>query len=278
MRTRNKIALARIARIVVMAMRRLVGGGPLTIVTRRGLRWKLDLREGVDFSIYILGAFEPATIAAYRRLIKAGDMVLDIGANIGAHTLHLADAVGAHGKVIAFEPTAYAFAKLQANIALNAELAPRIDARQLMLLDQGAAAPAEIYSSWPLTGAEDVHALHRGQLKSTAGAMGITLDRVVQEMDLSHVDLIKLDVDGFECQVLRGAAETIRRFHPPIVMEIAPHVLREQGESLESLVGLLSSHGYRLTKLSSGAAMAMDIAELHRLAPDGVSLNVIARV
>jgi hypothetical protein len=59
-------------------------------------------------------------------------------------------------------------------------------------------------------------------------------------------------------------------------MELAPHVLREQGESLESLVGLLSSHGYRLHDLSD-APLPADIAALHRLVPDGVSLNVIAR-
>jgi FkbM family methyltransferase len=54
--------------------------------------------------------------------VKPGNAVLDIGRNIGAHTLPLAHLVGPHGRVIAFEPTAYAIRKMRANIALNAGL------------------------------------------------------------------------------------------------------------------------------------------------------------
>jgi FkbM family methyltransferase len=265
------------AQVIVTGLRRLIGRGPQAVFTRRGLRWKLDLNEGIDFSIYLLGAFEPSTVSAYQRLVKPGDTVLDIGANVGAHTLHLAEAVGATGTVIAFEPTAFAFAKLQANIALNPTLALRTAAGQIMLLDRADAPPTEIYSSWPLGNANGLHELHGGQLKSTQGARGVMLDQVVADMNLARVDFIKLDVDGFECQVLRGAAETLKRFHPVILMEIAPHVLKEQGESLESLVVLLTSHGYRFSHLS-GAVLPTDVAALHRLVPDGVSLNVIARV
>ena len=72
----------------------------------------------------------------YQRIVRRGDIVLDIGANIGAHTLHLAQAVGAAGKVWAIEPTDYAMAKLKANIALNPGLAARIVCCQLMLVDR----------------------------------------------------------------------------------------------------------------------------------------------
>ncbi len=98
---------------------------------RRGVAWTLDLREGIDFSIWLLGAFELSTVRAYQRILRPGAIVLDIGANIGAHTLHLARAVGTEGKVWAIEPTDYAMGKLKTNIALNPELAPRIVGCQL---------------------------------------------------------------------------------------------------------------------------------------------------
>jgi hypothetical protein len=72
---------------------------------RRGIRWDLDLAEGIDLSIYLLGAFEPRLVGAYRKLIRPGACILDIGANIGAHTLQFAQLVGDRGKVVAYEPT-----------------------------------------------------------------------------------------------------------------------------------------------------------------------------
>src|ERR1700732_2573671 len=112
--TRQKIALARTVQRPVIAWRGLATLGPVTTVRRRRVRWTLDLREGIDFSIWLLGAFELATVRAYERIVRPGDTVLDIGANIGAHVLHLARAVGAEGKVWAIEPTDYAINKLKA--------------------------------------------------------------------------------------------------------------------------------------------------------------------
>src|SRR5215469_4528356 len=106
--TRRKIALARTAQRAVMFGRRAFRKGPQTNVRRRGLAWDLDLREGIDFAIWLLGAFESTTIGAYTRLIRPGDVVFDVGANVGAHTLHLARAVGRTGRVHAFEPTEWA--------------------------------------------------------------------------------------------------------------------------------------------------------------------------
>ena len=85
-------------------------------VARGGVNWRLNLTEGIDFSIYLLGAFEPITVAACARLIKPGDTVLDIGANIGALALPMARMAGPSGKVYCFEPTDYAFKKLTANL------------------------------------------------------------------------------------------------------------------------------------------------------------------
>jgi FkbM family methyltransferase len=277
MQTRHKIALARMAQRLVTAARRLLGRGMTAAVRRRGIRWHLDLGEGIDFSIYLLGSFEPATVAAYQALVRAGDTVLDIGANIGAHTLHLARAVGAGGKVAAFEPTQFAFAKLQANLALNPELASRVAARQIMLLDGTKPPPPEVYASWPLEGRGDLHETHLGRSVSTAGVRGLTLDAALAELGVQRVDFIKLDVDGFECHVLRGAARTLARFRPPILMELAPHILHEQGESLEALLGILHGHGYGLTSLSSHMAVPMDAGTLRRMIPPGASLNVLAR-
>ena len=275
--TRRKISLARLASHAVMALRRLGGRDHVARVRRGGIVWSLDLREGLDFAIYLTGAFERSTVAAYRRLVRPGDVVVDIGANMGAHTLPLALAVGQRGRVLAYEPAAGAFARLVRNIAQNPALARRIHAEQVMLVAD-VAAPLEpaVYASWPLAPTASAHPLHLGVALSTHGARKLTLDHAIAEAGAERVALMKLDVDGHELHVLRGARETLRRSRPVIVMELAPYTLEERGEDPRNLLDLLDEVGYALFDLSgrllAGPRRALPVI------PPGSSINVIARV
>ena len=169
--TSAKIRIARILSALVLFSRKLARLTPNVVARRRGVTWELNLAEGIDFAIYLLGGFEVRTLRSYETLIREGDVVLDIGANVGAHTLPLAQLVGKTGRVYAFEPTRYAYTKQLANIGLNPQLAPRISAQQMMLTSSNAAElPPAVYSSWPMESAEDLHADHRGRLMATAGA------------------------------------------------------------------------------------------------------------
>jgi FkbM family methyltransferase len=279
LKTKHKIALANLVQTLVMAVRGVFKKGPDTQVKRRGVEWNLDLREGIDFSIWLLGSFEPETVRCYQNIVNKGDVVLDIGANIGAHALHLAQAVGAGGKVYAFEPTDFAFTKLIKNRSLNPDLAHRIYCMQCMLVDQEIAGnpTPRLYSSWPLKEYSGLHHLHQGRLMTTKGAEARTLDSVISALKVDRVDCIKLDIDGFECGMMRGASEVLTRWHPVIIMELAPYALEEQGASLEDLIGLLKQYGYLLFDLSKGTSLEMDSATLVRLIPPGASLNIIAR-
>jgi FkbM family methyltransferase len=250
LRTKTKIALARVAQRVVMGGRRMIGRGPIVVCRRGGLRWNLDLREGIDFSIFLLGSFEPDMVAAYQQMIAAGAVVIDIGANIGAHTLRFAACVGAVGRVVAVEPTQYAFERLREHVLLNPELAPRITLLQAMLMGSQQAALAEkIESSWPLDTPNDAHPEHAGVAKVTSGAVVRTLDDVVSKLDLKSVDFLKLDVDGYEVEVLRGARDTLRVFAPVILFEHAPYGVAEKGYNPGEIAEILNGAGYRFTDL-----------------------------
>lgn len=275
--TRTKIALARVAYRSIAGARAAVGLGHEVVARRGGLNWRLDLREGIDLAIFLFGTFERATVAACRRHLRPGDIALDIGANIGSHALHLARSVGPQGRVFAFEPTTFAYRKLLANIAMNPDVASRITAEQIMLVGSGASRlEPELYSSWPLTSHERVHAEHRGRLMSTTGARAVSLDAYLESARVPSVALIKLDVDGHECSVLRGAAGTIARFRPRIIMEIAPYVLREVGHELGDLVQLVGSFGYTFRNQRTGAPLPRNAAGLRALIPDGAGVNVLA--
>mgnify|MGYP001597692068 FL=1 len=212
MRTKTKIRLASAACRFIVFFRYLLGRGHKAVVTRGGIRWDLDLYEGIDFAIYLLGVFERTTVKTYDKLLSPGDTVLDIGANIGAHTLFFARAVGTQGRVIAFEPTAYAYRKLIRNISLNPALEPRIRAEQVMLSDQGHSSPCPaLYSSWSLSNTKaSRHPKHLGQKMDTPRATGERLDDCVIRLGLRRIDFIKIDVDGNECAVLGGGNKLSR--------------------------------------------------------------------
>ena len=179
----------------------------------------------------------------------------------------------------AFEPTAYAFGKLQQNLALNPELVPRVAAEQIMLTDSpDGPVETEIYSSWPLSDTGTVlHPKHLGRPESTAGSRAVRLDDYVESASIQRVDFIKLDVDGFERHVLGGSIETLKKYRPVMLMELSPYVLSEGGRSLEELLEILGTAGYQWYRLKSRMLLSSDATQLRMIVPDGASLNAIAR-
>lgn len=275
--TSHKILIARCLSRLILFFRGLFGMPSDVVAVRRGIRWSLDLKDGVDFAIFLLGGFEVRTLNRYKTLVKNGDVVLDIGANVGSHTLPLAELVGGNGRVIAFEPTAHAFAKQQRNISLNPALSPRIKACQMMLMATDAdAMPEAIYSSWPLEAASDLHHEHHGRLMSTVGAGKSDLDGFLRTLDVGKVDFIKLDVDGNEFEVLRGARGTLAAYKPRVMLELAPYVYPDNPGDFDSLLRLLWDAGYEITDVISGRKLPQDAAKVRGMIAEGGGMNVLA--
>jgi FkbM family methyltransferase len=282
--TKRKIALARVLSFAIVGTRALAGRSSRVIARRRDVNWELELNEGIDLAIY-LGLYQriPARAA---RWIRPGALVFDIGANIGAYTLPLAQAVGPDGIVVAVEPTDYAFSRLQTNAALNPDLLPRLALLQTALTAQtngaGLNEDARFYARWPLRGGgADRHRKHLGELETAKKARFLTLDVLVQEMRAKHrnrpIAFVKLDVDGHELDVLRGATQLLTAQKPPILIEIGPHVQDEVPQRFEQLLGVFERHGYRLETADTGKKLPMSAPALRALIGDGATIDVIAR-
>ena len=279
LKTKYKIALARALQFPIIILRKMVGLPMVVCVNRNGIRWLLNLNEGIDFSIFLTGKFEHRTVDAIAKFVEAGDTVIDIGANIGAHSLPVAKLVGKSGRVIALEPTHFAFEKLNNNIKLNPELSSQILADQVMLMGSpNSKLEAELYSSWPLAKKHQEHKKHCGKLQSTEGGKASTLTDYIFSHGIEDVKLVKIDVDGFEIEVLRGGIDFFENQKPTIVMELAPYTLDEQGESLETLINILSSAGYCLHNQDNGKPLSHDPGVLRSIIPDGGSINVVASI
>lgn len=279
MKTTHKIAAARAIYHAVHAGRAVLGRSDQDIVVRDGVTYDLDLSQGIDFAIFLGNIYERQTKAALRKLVSPGSLVLDIGANIGAHTLHLAQLVGPNGRVMAFEPTDFAFRKLSRNLDLNPSLAARVEAYHCFLTDHdGASVPNAIYSSWPLAKEAGLHAKHLGREMQTETAQARSLDSILGERADRKVQLVKLDVDGFECDVLRGATAMLRDVRPIFVMELAPYVLEERGASLDQLLSYFIPNGYVFYDEWTHKPLPSSAGELQRTIGNGAGINAIASV
>ena len=238
--------------------------------------WALDLQDGIQLSIYLFGAFEPQTARMIERLLPVGGVAIDVGANIGSQTLPMARRAGGSGRVIAIEPTAAAVRALRRNVDLNPQLTTTITVHAAALVAPGEPVSGEDYSSWPVTHADHPHAIHRGVLRSAAGSAALTLDELVARERLSRLDVVKIDVDGREARVLRGARHTLATLRPSLIMELAPYALEECEDSLDALVRLVRDAGYRFVAEGSLASLPDDATELARLIPQAGSINVVA--
>jgi FkbM family methyltransferase len=165
-------------------------------------------------SIEVYGEYFESEVNVFRHFVTAGDVVLDIGANIGTHTLALARLVGPQGLVFAFEPQRIVFQTLCANMALNS-----LDNVHCINAVVGET-PARLGLSDP-----DPHIPNNFggvQVAMLAGApQAAPVDCVVLDdfLAIGRLRLIKIDVEGMEAEVLRGASQTLARFKPILYVE-----------------------------------------------------------
>lgn len=165
---------------------------------------------------------------------RPGNVVVEVGANIGGHTVTMAQAVGDRGRVLAIEPQPVVFQALCANLALNCLL--NVDA-----LNCGCAATERVLAIPALDYAQEGNfgglAL---QIPGAAPSIPVkceTLDSLLQRYN--RIDLIKIDVEGMEQDVLAGAANAIRAFGPVLYVE------NDRPQKSASLIEAIHALGYR---------------------------------
>lgn len=206
----------------------------------------IDTRYKVE-RIMWTGTFEDKLVALARRSIKEGDVCFDVGGNVGAISIALADAVGSSGKVHAFEPNPDNFARLSANFDLNPELKRRVALNKVGISDE----PGTLY--WR----EDPGNPGNGILSESGDIASevVTLDSYCRNNDVQRLDFMKVDVEGMELQVFKGAEETLRRFHPTIYFETLGRYSGAVKDNFERIEAFLTDLGYTLNKLHSDGSV-----------------------
>lgn len=198
-------------------------------VCRHGTITYLRTDSFIGRSLDLYGEWGEGEIILFRRLLKPGDGVIDVGANIGTHTLALAKLVGPTGAVYSFEPQRAIYDILRSNVAANG-----LENVSTFCAAAGAAEgscriPKIDYGS---TNNFGLVAVGDGEVEVPR----MTIDG----LQLQKLDLIKVDVEGSEADVLTGAAATIARSRPILYVE------NNNAAKSKALVALIRSLKYRL--------------------------------
>jgi FkbM family methyltransferase len=188
---------------------------------------ELDIKEYIDQTILKYGFFEAVTTEWISNSLKEGDVMVDVGANIGYMSLVARAVVGEKGTVWAVEPTLYAQRKLQRNIALNNWTNIKAVKMAFATFTQSRVditfKPDEY-----LTGSQNSMRSSWALEKDKIGTRQVEkdycdfmpLDDFVEKNNITKIDLLKVDVDGHEKSVLLGGQKAITQFLPAIILEI----------------------------------------------------------
>ena len=179
----------------------------------------------------LYGEYSEGEVDLFRRIVRAGDIVLDVGANLGAHTLFFAKTVGPRGAVLAFEPQRLVFQTLCANMALNNITN--------VLCYWTALTDAPGVMRVPVLDPRQPDNFGGVALPGQAKGDQITVMRA-DSFDLPRCRLIKVDVEGMELEVLRGASRLIERHHPLLYVE------NDRPARAAELIRWIHGRGYRL--------------------------------
>ena len=209
-----------------------------------GYTMTLDLQNWSERLSFFLGRYyDLPTQLTLRSLLRPGDRMLDVGANIGMISLLAARLVGPGGRIDAFEPN------------------PRCEERLRQMLRDNRIQHVEVYPF----GLSDCAAQAQLTLPDASTGSGTLSDVPLEARspDARYYDVrvcrgddviagnpgrpiaVKIDVEGHEVRVLRGLGKTIERAQPAFLVETIPEHLERAGSGVEELVGLLRDHGYR---------------------------------
>ncbi len=185
----------------------------------------------------------------FLKRVKPGDFVLDIGGHFGQYAVFFGSLVGESGRVISFEPDPQARETLTANLDLNS-LANRVEVEALALFDSDG---EHIFFS---KGADSMSSLARSGLGENALSPDVSeytvttmrLDDYLAQKTSGYPQWVKLDTEGAEINILKGATAVLRS-DATIVCELHPYAWEEFGTSFDELMSLINDAGRRVDYL-----------------------------
>lgn len=232
----------------------------VTCRTVDGRRLTVDPACHTYRSVYFKGTYEPAVSALVTRLLRPGDVCLDVGANIGWYTTLCARCVAPSGTVHAFEPQADTFEALRRNVALLPKASAAVVLNDCALGDRQGDARVHVFAELP-NGHTSLGDFGRADATPQACEL-TTVDAYLARRGGPPVTFVKLDIEGSELSCLRGAGRLFAQAVPPLwIVEMALATTRGFGYTPNDLVRCFRDRGvfdfYTIDEID-GALTALD--------------------
>lgn len=188
---------------------------PFVFEDARGLRYVLYPGENAGVYLRNRGSYELAEVRLCERLLRPGDVAVDVGANIGLYTLLFSSLVGAEGHVHSFEPAPENFTRLQVNLLLNDAL--NVSLSQAAVYSRPGTVSLNLFGpglgAWHTLGRPELpNPYERGKTVTPTTSVdveAVTLDAYCAALGISEIALLKVDVEGAEPEVLEGAVDLL---------------------------------------------------------------------
>ena len=202
-------------------------------VTRNGINFELTLNNYNDFLVYF--GIDNQNKGKIYELVREDFHVFDVGTNIGEVILNIAKRAK-NGVVHGFEPVPYNFNKVSHNISLN-------DFDNIILNNIALSDREEtlFFDDEEVKGHSGLISMNKQKIQNSKEVKAITFDSYVKANDIKKMDFIKIDIEGFELNFLKGAEKSIRKFKPILFMEVDDSNLKKQNTSAKELIGWLES-------------------------------------
>lgn len=208
-------------------------------ITRNGINFKVDLYDYIGWWLYF-GIKEDSRFKLYH-LVKQNNTIMDVGANIGETLMNFAKLSLPGGEVHGFEPDVINYQHCTENLNLN-------NFKNIVLNNLGLGAKAgQFFIKTPTPSNRGGNKVSEEFIENNTNVITITtLDQYVANKNIQKIDLIKIDVEGYELNVLKGAIHVIKKFNPVLFIELDDNNLKEQGHSAKALIRFLSENNYTI--------------------------------
>lgn len=240
---RGRWRLARRAAALAPALRTSTG---VRVIRVRGVGWlAVDGTSQTGRILYAIGVYERGSTELLRRVLRSGDTMIDIGANIGYFSVVAARAVGHGGRVVAFEPQDRVRRRLEQNLRLNH--LHNVTVRHEAL--SSSAGEMDFYAPEADTGLASLRHL------DGLGATRVETRTFDELWDGGPVRLVKIDVEGAEEHVLSGMTRCLSTWRPDLLVEVTDTYLRGLGSSARTLFERLTAAGYRMHRIDDDGTL-----------------------
>lgn len=210
--------------------------------TNEGLKFEMDSAEAVNSGVVILGSWNQFETNVLKAILQPGDVVIDVGAFMGSYSLLVSKLIGGEGKVYAFEPSPDHLRKLKRNILLNNFR--NIQTFNLALSNKKGVVKFYVAGSRSSLMKNEAES-HMDKKVKPIKVKAVTLNDFVNKERIKHIDFIKIDVEGWDLQVLKGASNILKgKDAPDIMVEVIDDQLKRAGSSSYDLIKYMKSFAY----------------------------------